>query len=124
MLRATGRLSSTRPVEQAAWAREETYSTGLGHGFAIPHCKSEAVVHPSLAIVRLATPIEWGSLDEQPVSIVMLLVVPSSDSAGSHMKIFARLARRLMHESFRDRLRAAESAEGLVGVLREELELS
>ncbi|QQS09300.1 MAG: phosphoenolpyruvate--protein phosphotransferase [Phycisphaerales bacterium] len=124
VLRATGRLSSTRPVEQAAWAREETYSTGLGHGFAIPHCKSEAVVHPSLAIVRLATPIEWGSLDEQPVSIVMLLVVPSSDSAGSHMKIFARLARRLMHESFRDRLRAAESAEGLVGVLREELELS
>lgn len=124
MLRASGRLTSTRPVERAAWAREETYSTGLGHGFAIPHCKSEAVVHPSLAVVRLATPIEWGSLDEQPVSIVMLLVVPSGDAAGSHMKIFARLARRLMHESFRDRLRAAESAEGLVGVLHEELELS
>ncbi len=124
LLRAQGRISSTRPVEEAAWAREATYSTGLGHGFAIPHCKSEAVTHPSLAVVRLATPIEWGSIDEQPVSIVMLLVVPSSDAAGSHMKIFARLARRLMHESFRDRLRAAESAEGLVGVLREELELS
>lgn len=124
ILYAAGRVENPRSVEEAVWAREATYSTGLGYGFAIPHCKSEAVTNPSLAVLKLASPIEWGSMDGLPVVIVMLLVVPASDAAGSHMKVFARLARKLMHEEFRERMLAAPSPAEIAECLREELELS
>lgn len=124
ILLAAGRVDRPRDVEEAVWAREATYSTGLGFGFAVPHCKSDAVTGPSLAVVKLRRGIEWGSLDGEAVSVVLLLVVPSSDAAGSHMKVFAKLARKLMHEEFRERLREAATAEDVEGCLRRELEIS
>lgn len=124
VLLAAGRVDRPRDVEEAVWAREATYSTGLGFGFAIPHCKSDAVTSPSLAVVKLRRGIEWGSLDGGSVSVVLLLVVPSSDAAGSHMKVFAKLARKLMHEEFRERLMSAATAEETESCLRIELEIS
>lgn len=124
MLLAAGRVERPREVEEAVWAREATYSTGLGFGFAIPHCKSDAVTSPSLAVVRLKNGVEWGSLDGEAVTMVLLLVVPSSDAAGSHMKVFAKLARKLMHEEFRGRLMGAGSADEMESCLGRELELS
>ncbi|MCC6228581.1 MAG: phosphoenolpyruvate--protein phosphotransferase [Phycisphaerales bacterium] len=124
VLLAAGRIERPRDVEDAVWAREATYSTGLGFGFAIPHCKSDAVTIPSLAVVKLTRGIEWGSLDGGAVSAVLLLVVPSSDAAGSHMKVFAKLARKLMHEDFRARLMGAASPEEVEACLRIELEIS
>lgn len=123
VLYAAGRVDNPRAVERAIWAREATYSTGLGYGFAVPHCKSEAVTSPSLAVVTLARPVEWGSMDGEPVGVVMMLVVPASDASGGHMKVFAKLARRLMHEEFRDRVRGAGSGAEIESVLREELGL-
>lgn len=123
LLFAAGRADWPRVVERAVWAREATYSTGLGYGIAVPHCKSEAVTSPSLAVVRLASPVEWGSMDGQPVGVVMMLVVPASDASGAHMKVFAKLARRLMHEEFRSRVSGAASASAIESVLREELGL-
>ncbi|MFO0833787.1 MAG: phosphoenolpyruvate--protein phosphotransferase [Phycisphaerales bacterium] len=124
VLLAAGRVERPRDVEEAVWAREATYSTGLGFGFAIPHCKSDAVTSPSLAVVKLNNGIEWGSLDGEAVTMVLLLVVPSSDAAGSHMKVFAKLARKLMHEEFRGQLMGAGSAGEVETCLRRELELS
>ena len=116
-----GRTDRPREVEEAVWAREATYSTGLGYGFAVPHCKTDAVRSPTLAVARLAAPVDWGSMDGQPVSVVMLLAIPASDTTGAHMKVFAKLARKLMHEEFRDAVRAAGSAMEIELKLREEL---
>lgn len=121
MLYIAGRTDDPTALEDAVWAREETYSTGLGHGFAVPHCKSDAVMVPTLAVARLSTAVEWGSMDGQGVDTVMLLAVPASDESGAHLKIFAKLARRLMHEAFRDRLRCAGTGEAVADCLREEL---
>lgn len=122
-----GRATSAAAVEDAVWAREETYSTGLGHGFAIPHCKSDAVHTPTLAVLKLARPIEWGSMDAQPVSVVLLLAMPSAEAAGGgaagHMKVFAKLARRLMHEEFRTALLATTDRDDTVRLLKAELEI-
>lgn len=120
----SGRSDQPDEVERAAWAREETYSTGLGYGFAIPHCKTTGVSAATLAVVKLKTPIEWGSNDGLPVDIVLLLAVPANDTGGTHMKVFAKLARKLMHESFRDRLRAANDPATILKTLEEELQLS
>ncbi|MBY0261117.1 MAG: fructose PTS transporter subunit IIA, partial [Phycisphaerales bacterium] len=121
MLYIAGRTDDPTALEDAVWAREETYSTGLGHGFAVPHCKSDAVAAPTLAVGRLATAVEWGSMDGLGVDTVMLLAVPASDDSGAHLKVFAKLARRLMHEAFRERLRCAGTAEAVAACLREEL---
>jgi len=118
------RTPDVQALEDAIWAREETYSTGLGHGFAIPHCKSAAVSSPTLAVLKLNTPISWGSLDDQPVHTVLLLAIPAAASANTdHMKIFAKLARKLMHEDFREQLQAAASAPQVASLLREHLSM-
>lgn len=125
LLFIAGRTRDVRAVEDAVWAREDTYSTGLGHGFAVPHCKTDAVTTPTLAVVCLATPIEWGSMDGLPVNIVLLLAMPAADATGGgaagHMKIFAKLARKLMHDEFREKLGAATGREAIATLLREEL---
>jgi fructose-specific PTS system IIA-like component len=116
-----GRTERPRAVEEAAWAREATYSTGLGYGFAIPHCKTDAVAAPSLALVKLQSPVEWGSTDGKPVSVVILLAVPAAAAPEAHLKVFATLARRLMHEEFRDRLTNAADRAAVEQALRAEL---
>ncbi len=130
LLFLVGRTERPREVEEAVWAREETYSTGLGFGFAVPHCKTDAVATPTLAVLKLHSPVEWGSMDGQPVQVVLLLAVPAAGGGaggggggGAHMKVFAKLARRLMHEEFRERMMAASDAPAIEACLRQELEL-
>ncbi len=122
LLNISGRAADPRAVEAAVWAREATYSTGFGHGCAIPHCRTDAVQVNSLAVLRLAEGVEWGSLDGQPVRLIILLVVRESDAAGAHMKVFARLARKLMHEPFRAWLAQEKDPDVLCALLREALE--
>jgi multiphosphoryl transfer protein len=123
LLYIAGRTDRPRDLEEAVWAREETYSTALGFGFAVPHCRSDAVDAPALAVLKLAFEIDWGSADGGAVRAVILLAVPASDAAGAHMKIFAKLARRLMHEEFRDRLFATPDQGSVVDFLKAELGL-
>ncbi|MEQ8317608.1 MAG: phosphoenolpyruvate--protein phosphotransferase [Phycisphaerales bacterium] len=125
LLAITGRTDSPRDVEEAAWAREETYSTGLGHGIAIPHCKCASVKWPTLAVVTLSRPVEWDATDGQPVGTVFLLAVPEGEAAGgggsAHLKIFATLARRLVHEAFRQGFSACRDAAQAEAFLRDQL---
>jgi phosphoenolpyruvate-protein phosphotransferase len=118
---ATGRTKRPRELEEAVWAREAAYSTGLGHGFAIPHCKTDAVTASSIGVVRLERPIEWGSVDGRAVRCVILLAIRESDPDDTHMKVFAKLARKLVHEEFRERMLAAAHPEAVLQCLAEEL---
>lgn len=108
ILYVTGRTDSPRQVEDAIWQREAVYSTGVGHQFAIPHCKTGAVAANSLCILRSQLPIPWGD-DGAAVSVIILLAIRDNDQATEHLKIFSRLARLLMHETFRENLASAKS---------------
>jgi fructose-specific PTS system IIA-like component len=123
-LRISGRTNDERAVEEAVWQREDTYSTGFGYGLAMPHCKTEAVGASSIALARLDRPIDWGSLDGQPVNVVILLAIRSSgaNAAEEHMRIFARLSRLVMQDEFRQRLNTETDAKQLLVFLRESLE--
>lgn len=124
LLGISGRTDEPRDIEEAVWAREATYSTGLGHGFAVPHCKCAAVRWPTLAVVNLAQPVDWSAMDGKPVRTVLLLAIPEGEGAGAaHLKIFATLARRLMHDDFRERLDSCADAAQIETYLREELDL-
>jgi phosphoenolpyruvate-protein phosphotransferase len=127
LLYVAGRTQRPRDVEEAVWAREALDTTGFGYGFAVAHCKSDAVLAPTLAVLKLSgAGVDWQSMDGLPVRVVMLLVVPATDTSGgggAHMKVFAKLARKLMHEEFRDRMLGAGNAEAVHACLKEELEI-
>ena len=123
MLYAAGRTDDPRAVEEAVWAREEKGVTGLGFGFAIPHGQTDAVSCASIAVLRLRAPIEWGTMDGQPVGFAIMLTVRASDADQTHLKLLAKLARRLMHEGFREALNGAPSGAAMLQVLENELEL-
>ncbi|MCH8852064.1 MAG: phosphoenolpyruvate--protein phosphotransferase [Planctomycetes bacterium] len=122
-LHVAHRTHDAATVEEAVWAREEVHSTGLGHGFAIPHCKTDAMASNSIGVVRLKQPIEWDAVDDQPVECVILLAMRESDKDGTHMKVFSTLARKLMHEEFRERMLAAQDGDAILAYLTEQLEL-
>jgi multiphosphoryl transfer protein len=121
-LYAAGRIDDPARLEDAVWARESVYSTGLGHGFAIPHCKTDAVAANSIGILKLDQPIEWGSLDGCPVRMVILLALRESNQNGTHMKVFSRLARKLMDEEFRGCLMQIDDPGEMISHVGRELE--
>jgi multiphosphoryl transfer protein len=121
-LYAAGRVDDPRRMEDAVWARESVYATGLGHGFAIPHCRTDAVSANSIGILKFDRPIEWGPPGGLPVRMVILLAIRESGHNGLHMKVFSRLARKLMDEEFRSRLMEIDDSGEIVSHLGRELE--
>jgi fructose-specific PTS system IIA-like component len=123
-LYVAGRTDNPDRLEQVIWAREAAYPTGLGHGFAIPHCRSEEVAANSIAILKLTEPIEWGSLEDTPVSVVILLAVRESDPDNTHMQVLSKMARKLMHDDFRERLTEIGDSRSMLAYLAQELDIS
>jgi len=123
-LYVAGRTDDPDRLEQVVWARESAYSTGLGHGFAIPHCRSDAITANSIAILKLSKPLDWGSLDGAPVRVVILLAVREADASNSHMQVLAKLARKLMNEGFRERLMQLEGIPEILAYVSGELEIA
>jgi fructose-specific phosphotransferase system IIA component len=118
VLRECGAVEDAGEVLGAVQARERVLSTGVGSGVAIPHGKAESV--PALAMAAGVTggPVEFESLDGQPVRLVFLLVGPDS-AAGQHVKALSRISRLVRRDGFRERLVAASSPEEFMAVLLE-----
>ncbi|MGI9280532.1 MAG: phosphoenolpyruvate--protein phosphotransferase [Endozoicomonas sp.] len=123
MLFLDSRISDSRLLEEAIWKREAVYSTALGNGVAIPHCKSDLVYSHSAGVLKLKQPIEWNSVDGKPVDTVFLLAVRESGNSSDHMKVLAELARKLVNEEFLNRIKSSPDAEALAEFLEEHLEI-
>ncbi len=87
-------------------ARERLGSTGVGHGIAIPHCRINNGTGAIGALITLKQPVEFDSIDAEPVDILFAMLVPE-DSHDEHLKNLAALAGALTRIEFRQRLRAA-----------------
>src|SRR3954447_9526443 len=90
--------------------REETMSTGIGFGIAIPHASSERVEEVVAAFGRSMSGIEFDSLDNAPVKFIVLFVVPK-DQFQTHLRTLAAIAKFLNDRGTRERLGNATSAE-------------
>lgn len=110
----------TTIVRDALMARERLGSTGLGHGVAIPHGRSAAIVEARAAFVRLSEPIEFGADDRQGVDLIAALIVPAHFT-DQHLKLLAELAELFSDTSLTDALRAAPDATAMYEVLRKGL---
>jgi len=97
-------------VLEAVFARERTRSTGIGSGIAIPHGKCNGVEELVMAVGIAAEPVNFDSIDQKPVSIVILLVSPA-DRTGPHIQALARISRLMLDEDFKTKLENAASPE-------------
>ncbi len=106
-------------VKDAIFEREKIMSTGVGNGFAIPHGKTDAVSDIVAAFAITAEPIDYQSLDEQPVRLVFLLVGKDS-MVGPHIKLLSRISRLMNKEEFRKKLLSATSPKEVLEIFRAE----
>jgi fructose-specific phosphotransferase system IIA component len=109
-------LSDRNVVLEAVLAREQTRSTGIGSGIAIPHGKCKAVKELIMAIGIAGEPIDFASVDDKPVTIIFLLVSPV-DQTGPHIQALARISRLMLDEEFRQRLETTTSADEVYELL-------
>jgi fructose-specific phosphotransferase system IIA component len=116
LLDANGLLLDRDVALQAVMAREQTKSTGIGAGIAIPHGKCKAVKELVMALGIAAGSVDFASVDGKPVKIIILLVSPL-DQTGPHIQALARISRLMLDEQFKQSLENAESAEQVYGLL-------
>lgn len=117
LLVASGRATDSQTLIDAVMAREEQSATGLPGGIAIPHCRSTAVVAPTIGFARLSPGVEFGAPDG-PADLVFLIAAPEGAGA-QHMKLLSGLARALVRPEFVASLRATETADGVVALVEE-----
>lgn len=106
-------------MRQAIFEREKIMSTGVGSGFAIPHGKTDAVSDIVAAFAVTALPIDYQSLDDQPVRLVFLLVGRDS-MVGPHIKLLSRISRLMNKEDFRKQLLEAETPKDVFEIFQQE----
>lgn len=97
-------------------AREKLSSTGVGHGVAVPHARLKGLDRMHGVFVRLETPIDFGSVDEQPVDLIFALLAPI-DHPAEHLRALARVSRALRQADLRRQLRQAHSVDAVRALL-------
>ncbi len=112
LLYNANKISNVEKYVEGVFEREEEFSTGIGMGIAIPHCRSSVVDEAAFTLVRLKNEIEWGSLDEKPVNYIIMLAAPNS-ADNVHLKMLSQLAKDLMDDDFRKGLLEAKSVEDI-----------
>lgn len=110
----TGQKS--QEIFQTLLEREKLGSTGVGNGIAIPHGKLDSLDDITGIVLVLDEPIDFDALDDQPVDIVFLLLVPEV-SGADHLKALARVARILREPDMLKKLREATDAETVHDIL-------
>jgi PTS system fructose-specific IIC component len=114
-LAAAGRTNDADGLIGAAMAREGQSATGLPGGIAIPHCRSPYVDTATIGFARLKPGVDFGAPDG-PADLVFLIAAPES-GGQEHMKLLTSLARALVRKDFVASLRAAGSADEVVGLV-------
>ncbi len=103
-------------ITDSLFARERLGSTGLGHGVAIPHGRIKGLKAPMAAVLQLAQPIGFDAPDEQPVGLLIFLLVPEA-ATQKHLEILSEIAELLSDGALRERVKSAATAEELHGLI-------
>lgn len=106
-----------RGLFEALCERERLGSTALGHGVAIPHARLEGIDDSRATLLRLVSPLDYETPDQQPVDLIIGLVVPEA-CTDSHLRILSELATCLQESDFRDGLRNASNAAEVLDFLQ------
>ncbi len=98
--------------------RERLGSTGLGDGVAIPHCRLENCQQTVGTLIKLPEPIDFDSIDGNPVDLLFLLLVPA-EATEEHLQTLAAIAELFSQERFREALRQSTDGDDLYRIAAE-----
>jgi PTS system nitrogen regulatory IIA component len=96
-------------ITDSLFARERLGSTGLGHGVAIPHGRIKGLKAPMAAVFLLQEPIGFDAPDEQPVALLIFLLVPEA-ATQKHLEILSEIAELLSDSTLREQLKTSTDA--------------
>jgi len=108
-----------RAISDVVMERERLGTTGVGNGIAIPHGKLASLDSLHGLFARLEKPIDFQSIDEQPVDLIFLLLAPESAGAD-HLKALARVSRLLRDTAVCEKLRGTDQSEALFALLTQD----
>ncbi|SCB02553.1 PTS system mannose-specific eiibca component [Bacillus mycoides] len=118
-LKYVGALHSVTEFKQAIMNREQESTTGIGINIAIPHGKSDAVRKPSVVFGIKQSGVDWKSLDGTEAKLIFMIAVPKENEGNQHLKILQMLSRKLMNDSYRERLLSVQTKEEAYKLLDE-----
>ncbi|RRA63553.1 PTS fructose transporter subunit IIA [Streptococcus agalactiae] len=113
----------TDQVYKSLLSREEEGTTGMMDGFAIPHAKSQAVIKPGIAVLKLKNGVEWESMDGKLIDSVIALFIPETEVGSTHLTYLSKIARILMKNDFKNDFKEAHEIEEIETVFNKYLEL-
>lgn len=116
-LAAAGRITDAGVLKDAVWAREQTRTTGIGNGLAIPHGKCPGIPGLVMAIGKPTLPMEFQAIDRQPVRLIILLASPP-DRGSDHILVLAKVSRMFMNNDLRNQIYAASTPDELFQIIK------
>jgi len=119
-LAAAGRVTDLEGFLEDVQAREAQMATGLPGGIGIPHARSAHVTVPSVAVATSEKGVNFGAADG-PAHLIFLIAAPDG-SDDKHLHILASLARKLVHEDFRQSLREARNGADIAEIIKREVQ--
>ena len=116
---ATGKISSQHreAIVAVVKKRESSMSTGIGFGIGIPHASTDLISEVVGALGRSKKGVNFDSLDNQPVNLVMLFLVPQGQFQ-KHLHTLANIAKLLHKAEFRQALEQAPDADAMLQIVR------
>jgi len=99
--------------------RESSMSTGIGFGIGIPHASTDLINEVVGALGKSSTGVNFDALDNQPVNLVMLFLVPQGQFQ-KHLHTLANIAKLLHRAEFRQALEQAPDAASMLKIIRDQ----
>ena len=105
------KITSVDDFYQDVLDREKIAPTAIGYHIGLPHGRTNNVIEPAVCFGRLNNDIIWNDETKEVANIIILIAVPQENEGNLHMQILSKLARKLMHEDFRNQLLNSEKEE-------------
>jgi PTS system nitrogen regulatory IIA component len=110
---------STLQVSRLLKRREAQESTGVGRGFALPHCRSLALNRLRLGFGLHRAGLDYAAVDQRPVHVLFLIVAPPTEVSNQYLPVLGKIAQFAQMPDVSDRLRALTEPEQLFRLFEE-----
>lgn len=115
---ASGISDDAADTYQGFLDREKEVSTGFTDGFAIPHTRCGSIRKTGVLITTTTPGVDWPSMDGEPTTFIIALLVPDGDGGAEHMKLLSSISRSLVNKDFRNQLKEAKTPQEIYEKLK------
>ena len=119
-LNKAGKLINKSTFIKDIYIRENEGITGIENGLALPHGKSEGVKETTIVVKKKKKAIEWETLDNSKVDLVVLFAVRLEDKNELHLKLLAKIAGNLSEEENINRIKEINDKKEIIKILEKE----